>query len=527
MSARLKMALTAVLLSIFMVLPGLADEKKTQPVIVPLDIKVSEAGDQVRLIVDWTGNVVSKVQKATSANGVMRIYFAPASIPEPKKFTIQRGLLGNIKATQVGADTVRIDISVMNPPLYKTSQRNAKGGMQFIISTVETAVDNSSRTQMADAEKGVPALMARTEGTGAASAASTAAGKGAADKPAADKTAAQKPAAEKAAAQKPAAEKAAAQKPAADKAAAQKPAEKAAAQKPAAEKAAAQKPAEKAAAQKPAEKAGRPVLTITDKTPVLPAAIKAVKAGEYVKIDVSCEGDLMTTISKITPANNVMKIDLAPIKIEAPQQFLINCGMITTISAKQLNANTVRIEIPAMNQPVCRETYKNGKGTMFMVSMYDVDRGTTSKSADKPAADPAADKAAAEKAAADKAAAEKAAAEKAAAEKAAAEKAAAEKAAAEKAATEKAAAEKAAAEKAAAEKAAAEKAAAEKAAADNGLYYEYFPVSGRPASEMMSGIKDLYPNVTFLADDVLNVIYAEGSAEDLVRLRRIFSVVSK
>ena len=231
-----------------------------------------------------------------------------------------------------------------------------------------------------------------------------------------------------------------------------------------------------------------------------------------------------------------MSIELCPATLQGPTQSAkLEKGQIISYQAKQAAANKVIIEVKVQNPPYFVQDVDVHGGAFYGISYnYAQDY----KPAAKPAATPKAD--ATKPAAAPKAdAAKPATAPKAdAAKPAAAPKADATKpAAAPKAdAAKSAAAPKAdAAKSATAPKAdTAKPATAPKADAsvvkENAVvvkdHYAYFPLKERSAAAVADSLVKLYPNVDFKVDEMLNVIFVQGSAEDVAKISNVLKVVS-
>ncbi len=57
-------------------------------------------------------------------------------------------------------------------------------------------------------------------------------------------------------------------------------------------------------------------------------------------------------------------------------------------------------------------------------------------------------------------------------------------------------------------------------------HYAYFPLKERSAATVAASLIKLYPNVDFKVDEMLNVIFVQGSAEDVAKIGNVLKVVS-
>ena len=313
-----------------------------------------------------------------------------------------------------------------------------------------------------------------------------------------------------------------------------------------------------------------PQLTAKD-DPVKVKVIFNPKADE-LRIGLIYKGNLKNVVKRASGSDSAMSIELCPATLQGPTQSAkLERGQIISYQAKQAAANKVIIEVKVQNPPYFVQDVDVHGGAFYGISYnYAQDYKPATKPAATPKADAkpaAAPKADAKPTAAPKADATKpAATPKADAKPAAAPKADATKpAAAPKAdatkpaatpkadATKPAAAPKADATKpAAAPKADATKpAAAPKAdatkpatattatpipAAETSVvkenaaivkdHYAYFPLKERSAAAVADSLVKLYPNVDFKVDEMLNVIFVQGSAEDVAKIGNVLKVVS-
>ena len=277
-----------------------------------------------------------------------------------------------------------------------------------------------------------------------------------------------------------------------------------------------------------------PQLTAKD-DPVNVKVIFNPKADE-LRIGLIYKGNLKNVVKRASGSDSAMSIELCPATLQGPTQSAkLERGQIISYQAKQAAANKVIIEVKVQNPPYFVQDVDVHGGAFYGISYnYAQDY----KPATKPAATPKAD---AKPAAAPKADATKpAATPKADAKPAATPKADAKPAAAPKADAKPAAAPKADAKPAAAPKADAKPATATTAtpvpAAETSVvkenaaivkdHYAYFPLKERSAAAVADSLVKLYPNVDFKVDEMLNVIFVQGSAEDVAKIGNVLKVVS-
>ena len=256
---------------------------------------------------------------------------------------------------------------------------------------------------------------------------------------------------------------------------------------------------------------------LTDKDdPVKLKVIFNPKADE-LRIGLIYKGNLKNVVKRAASRNSAMTIELCPAILQGPTQAAkLDKGQIISYQAKQAAANKVIIEVKVQNPPYFVQDVDVNGGAFYAISYnYAQDYKPT-------AAAPKAD--ASKAAAAPKADANKAAA----APKADANKAAtAPKADASKAATApKADASKADATPKAATVPPAETSAVKEKAALVKDHYAYFPLKERSAAAVADSLIKLYPNVDFKVDEMLNVIFVQGSAEDVAKIGNVLKVVS-
>ena len=278
---------------------------------------------------------------------------------------------------------------------------------------------------------------------------------------------------------------------------------------------------------------------LTDKDdPVKLKVIFNPKADE-LRIGLIYKGNLKNVVKRAASRNSAMTIELCPAILQGPTQAAkLDKGQIISYQAKQAAANKVIIEVKVQNPPYFVQDVDVNGGAFYAISYnyaqdYKPTAAAPKADASKAAAAPKAD--ASKAAAAPKADASKAAAapkadanKAAAAPKADANKAAtAPKADASKAATApKADASKADATPKAATVPPAETSAVKEKAALVKDHYAYFPLKERSAAAVADSLIKLYPNVDFKVDEMLNVIFVQGSAEDVAKIGNVLKVVS-
>ena len=532
---------------------------------VPVRVVTQVKGGILEISVTWA-NEASPIFKSEYSSGAARITIDGASLKGDTQVVPLEG--NNAKealVSQVDDETVVVNIRAANEPNIKVFQiptvKNVKG-VKYVLpinllntakpaaapkadatkpaaapkaeakkSAVAPKADDKKPAAAAKADDKKPAAATKAEASKPAAAAKADDKKpAAATKAEASKTAA----APKADATKPAAAtKAEASKPAAaPKADDKKPAAapKAEASKPAAApKADDKKPTAKPKAEnvrKVDTKPAPPQLTAKD-DPVKVKVIFNPKADE-LRIGLIYKGNLKNVVKRASGSDSAMSIELCPATLQGPTQSAkLERGQIISYQAKQAAANKVIIEVKVQNPPYFVQDVDVHGGAFYGISYnYAQDY----KPATKPAATPKADAkpAAAPKADATKpAAAPKANAKPAATPKADATKpAAAPKADAKPAATPKADATKPAAATTATPVPAAETSVVKENAAIVKDHYAYFPLKERSAAAVADSLVKLYPNVDFKVDEMLNVIFVQGSAEDVAKIGNVLKVVS-
>ena len=501
---------------------------------VPVRVVTQVKGGILEISVTWA-NEASPIFKSEYSSGAARITIDGASLKGDTQVVPLEG--NNAKealVSQVDDETVVVNIRAANEPNIKVFQiptvKNVKGVKYVLPINLLSASKPAAAAPKAEAKKSAvapkaddkkPAAAAKADDKKPAAATKAEASKTAAapkaddKKPAAaTKAEASKPAAAaKADDKKPAAAtKAEASKPAAaPKADDKKPAAapKAEASKPAAApKADDKKPAAapKAEASKPAAapkaddkkptakpkaenvrkvdtKPAPPQLTAKD-DPVNVKVIFNPKADE-LRIGLIYKGNLKNVVKRASGSDSAMSIELCPATLQGPTQSAkLERGQIISYQAKQAAANKVIIEVKVQNPPYFVQDVDVHGGAFYGISYnYAQDY----KPATKPAATPKAD-----------------------AKPAAAPKADAKPATATTATPVPAA----------------ETSVVKENAAIVKDHYAYFPLKERSAAAVADSLVKLYPNVDFKVDEMLNVIFVQGSAEDVAKIGNVLKVVS-
>jgi len=129
---------------------------------VPVQVQVHDVGEQIKLVLDWKGQVKTHVRSALNGQKRMVISLTPARLEGGnRKLPVRRGLIGVIDAVQLDPTTVRVTIPVMAPPVYSSSGRGPAGGMNLFISTMEVDRGSSApapKTADSPAPKPEPAV---------------------------------------------------------------------------------------------------------------------------------------------------------------------------------------------------------------------------------------------------------------------------------------------------------------------------------------------------------------------------------
>ena len=272
-----------------------------------------------------------------------------------------------------------------------------------------------------------------------------------------------------------------------------------------------------------------PQLTAKD-DPVKVKVIFNPKADE-LRIGLIYKGNLKNVVKRAKGSDSTMSIELCPATLQGPTQSAkLERGQVLSYQAKQAAANKVIIEVKVQNPPYFVQDVDAQGGAFYGISYnYAQDY--------KPAVAPKADnkKPAVAPKAEDK---KPAVAPKADDKKPAVAPKADDKkpAVAPKAEDKKPAAAPKADDK---KPAVAPKVDDKKPAAipietsvtkENATvvkdHYAYFPLKERSAATVAASLIKLYPNVDFKVDEMLNVIFVQGSAEDVAKIGNVLKVVS-
>ena len=244
-----------------------------------------------------------------------------------------------------------------------------------------------------------------------------------------------------------------------------------------------------------------PQLTAKD-DPVKVKVIFNPKA-EELRIGLIYKGNLKNVVKRAKGDNSTMSIELCPATLQGPTQSAkLERGQVISYQAKQAAANKVIIEVKVQNPPYFVQDVDAHGGAFYGISYnYAQDYKPT---ATKPAAAPKADNK--KPATAPKADDKKPAAALKADDK---KPATAPKAEASQPATIPA-----------------ETSVTKESGTVVKDHYAYFPLKERSAATVAASLIKLYPNVDFKVDEMLNVIFVQGSAEDVAKIGNVLKVVS-
>ena len=366
-----------------------------EPYSVPVRVVTELKGDVLEVTLTWAQSP-GPVLRYDYTNGSLRIIAAQASLKGDTQVLPLNG--SNAKeafVSQIDADRVFVNIraeqkpnlKVFNLPMVKNVQ-----GIKYVIpinlpSNVKEVADSKEVTKTTT----VPTSQAKPVQSGQVSkdnkatpAPSESAQKSSSPaQPAATKSADAKPA-QPATATKPADAKPA-QPAAATKPADAKPAQPAATTKPADAK-----PAQPAAATKPADQK-KPVAevkpssekeaTAEDKKalpipPQLtpkdePAKVKVIfnPKAEELRVGLVYKGNLKNVVRKADGKNSRLSIELCPAVMQGPTQAIqISKGQILGCQAKQVNPNTVLVEVMVQNPPYFTQEVNPQGGALYGIS---------------------------------------------------------------------------------------------------------------------------------------------------------------
>ena len=261
-----------------------------------------------------------------------------------------------------------------------------------------------------------------------------------------------------------------------------------------------------------------PQLTAKD-DPVKVKVIFNPKADE-LRIGLIYKGNLKNVVKRAKGSDSTMSIELCPATLQGPTQSAkLERGQVLSYQAKQAAANKVIIEVKVQNPPYFVQDVDAQGGAFYGISYnyaQDYKPAVAPKADDKkPAVAPKADnkKPAVAPKAEDK-------------KPAAAPKADDKKPAVAPKVDDK---KPAVAPKAEDKKPAAipiETSVTEENATVVKDHYAYFPLKERSAATVAASLIKLYPNVDFKVDEMLNVIFVQGSAEDVAKIGNVLKVVS-
>ena len=250
-----------------------------------------------------------------------------------------------------------------------------------------------------------------------------------------------------------------------------------------------------------------PQLTAKD-DPVKVKVIFNPKADE-LRIGLIYKGNLKNVVKRAKGSDSTMSIELCPATLQGPTQSAkLERGQVLSYQAKQAAANKVIIEVKVQNPPYFVQDVDAQGGAFYGISYnyaQDYKPAVAPKADDKkPAVAPKADNK----------------------KPAVAPKAEDKKPAAAPKADDK---KPAVAPKVDDKKPAAiqiETSVTEENATVVKDHYAYFPLKERSAATVAASLIKLYPNVDFKVDEMLNVIFVQGSAEDVAKIGNVLKVVS-
>ena len=239
-----------------------------------------------------------------------------------------------------------------------------------------------------------------------------------------------------------------------------------------------------------------PQLTAKD-DPVKVKVIFNPKADE-LRIGLIYKGNLKNVVKRAKGSDSTMSIELCPATLQGPTQSAkLERGQVLSYQAKQAAANKVIIEVKVQNPPYFVQDVDAQGGAFYGISYnYAQDY--------KPAVAPKADNK----------------------KPAVAPKAEDKKPAVAPKADDK---KPAVAPKVDDKKPAAipiETSVTKENATVVKDHYAYFPLKERSAATVAASLIKLYPNVDFKVDEMLNVIFVQGSAEDVAKIGNVLKVVS-
>ncbi len=266
------------------------------------------------------------------------------------------------------------------------------------------------------------------------------------------------------------------------------------------------KPAPKAEA-KPAPKAETKPTSkpVPMPTRIVPVTVK-ISNDSTVGFEATWDGNVRTKIFPYSNPKGFQTFIIAPATLATPaEEVAIGKGIIKAIRTRQVNGNTVAVDIISMGQPAYTSQVNNDNGLKYAIDPSTVGKDI-SNAPTAPAtaeAKPAPKVEAAPKPAAD------VTAEKPKVE--AAPKPAAD-VTAEKPKVE------------AATKPAADVQANNDAALPSSVVCDYFIMPGRDVKNLVDNLKGLFPKVKMQADPVLCVIVVEGPSDDIDEVRKLIDV---
>ena len=354
-----------------------------EPYSVPVRVVTELKGDVLEVTLTWAQSP-GPVLRYDYTNGSLRIIAAQASLKGDTQVLPLNG--SNAKeafVSQIDADRVFVNIRAEQKPNLKVfnlpTVKNVQG-IKYVIpinlpSNVKEVADSKEVTKTTT----VPTSQAKPVQSGQVSKDNKAT-------PAPSESAQKSSSPAQPAATKPADQKKPAQPTTATKPADAKPAQPATATKPADQK----KPAQPAAATKPADQK-KPVAEVKPSSekeataenkkalpipPQLtpkdePAKVKVIfnPKAEELRVGLVYKGNLKNVVRKAEGKNSRLSIELCPAVMQGPTQAIqISKGQILGCQAKQVNPNTVLVEVMVQNPPYFTQEVNPQGGALYGIS---------------------------------------------------------------------------------------------------------------------------------------------------------------
>ena len=339
-----------------------------EPYSVPVRVVTELKGDVLEVTLTWAQSP-GPVLRYDYTNGSLRIIAAQASLKGDTQVLPLNG--SNAKeafVSQIDADRVFVNIRAEQKPNLKVfnlpTVKNVQG-IKYVIpinlpSNVKEVADSKEVTKTTT----VPTSQAKPVQSGQVSKDNKAT-------PAPSESAQKSSSPAQPAATKPADQKKPAQPATATKPADAKPAQPAAATKPADQKkpVAEVKPSSEKEATAEDKKALPipPQLTPKDE----PAKVKVIfnPKAEELRVGLVYKGNLKNVVRKAEGKNSRLSIELCPAVMQGPTQAIqISKGQILGCQAKQVNPNTVLVEVMVQNPPYFTQEVNPQGGALYGIS---------------------------------------------------------------------------------------------------------------------------------------------------------------